>query len=86
MLEINPNTLGTIEIDGRWVPYLNLYELESIPTRLKIANDEYAFTRSAPVRGHGAVLPDEIREARNAGKRSVIVEREDRYYVFVTPP
>jgi hypothetical protein len=73
-------------LDGAWVPYLDLFDAEFVPTRLKIVNDEYAFERSVPVRGHGAVLPAEIKEARGAGKKPVIVERGDRYYLFVTPP
>jgi hypothetical protein len=86
MLEIDPVQLGTVEMGGSWVPYLDLYDAEMVPTRLKIVNDEYAFTKSAPVRGHGAVLPDEIRAARTAGKKPIGVERGDRYYLFVTPP
>jgi hypothetical protein len=86
MLQIDPVQLGTLEMDGVWVPYLDLYDAEFVPTRLKIVNDEYAFARSAPVRGHGAVLPGEIRQARDAGKKPVIVERGDRYYLYLTPP
>jgi hypothetical protein len=38
------------------------------------------------ISGHGAVLPGRVRELRAAGKKPVIIEREDRYYVYVTPP
>jgi len=86
LLDIDPNQLGTLEIAGAWVPYLDLYDAGFLPTRIKIANDEYAFVNSVPRRGHGAVLPGRIRDARGAGKKTVIVERDDRYYLFVTPP
>jgi len=86
MLEIDPSTLGTLEVDGFWVPYLDLYDVDFLPTRLKMVNDEYAFKNSVPRSGHGAILPQELRELRAEGKRAIIVEREDRYYVFVSPP
>lgn len=85
-LEIDPSTLGTLEVDGMWVPYLDLYDAGFLPTRLTMVNDEYAFKNSVPRSGHGAVLPQELRELRANGKKTIIVERGDRYYVFVTPP
>jgi hypothetical protein len=87
MLQIDPIQLGTLEIDHDvWVPYIDLVDAEFVPTRIQIANDEYAFKRSAPTLGYGAFLPQEIREARGAGKRPMIVERGERYYLFLTPP
>lgn len=85
-MEIDPADLGTLELDSQWVPYIDLAGAEFIPTRLTIANEEYAFDGSHPVFGHGAVLPGRVRELRSAGKKPVVVERKDRYYVFVTPP
>jgi hypothetical protein len=83
MLEIDPSQLGTLDMGGYWVPYLNLQDLDFVPTRITMARDEYDFKKSAPTLGHGAVLPDELRAARDAGKKTVIVERGDRYYLFV---
>ena len=59
---------------------------EFIPTRIAIGKDEYAFNSSQIIRGHGATLPGKIRELRADGKKPIVVERDDRYYVFVTPP
>jgi hypothetical protein len=53
---------------------------------VKIVNDEYAFESSIIILGHGAVLPGRIRDLRNAGKKAIIIERSQRYYVYVTPP
>jgi len=87
MLEIDPIQLGTLEIDHDvWVPYIDLFDAEFVPTRIKVANDEYAFQRSAPTLGYGAFLPAEIREAKGRGKKPIIVERGERYYLFLTPP
>lgn len=86
MLQVDPNTLGTLEIENDvWVPYLNLNDATFVPTRVRLANAEYAFTRSAPVLGYGAVLPAQIRDARAAGQKSVVLEREGRYYLFLSP-
>jgi hypothetical protein len=87
MLEIDASLLGTLEIEnGKWVPYLDLYEADFLPTRITLGRDEYAFQLSAPTLGYGAVLPDHIRKLREEGKKPVIVQREDRYYLYVTPP
>ena len=87
VLEIDPSELSTLELDAdTWVPYIDLYDLQFIPTRLKIVDEEYAFQSSIISFGSSATLPGTIRELRGAGKKPVIVERKDRYYVFVTPP
>jgi hypothetical protein len=85
-LEINPAQLGTLNMDGMWASYIDLVDEEFVPTRLKIGADEYAFESSIIVLGHGAVLPGHIRELRANGKKTLIAEREDRYYVYVSPP
>ena len=84
-MDIDPRSLGTLELDGMWVPYVNMYEADFVPTHLRVVNDQYNFRNSVPRMGHGAILPQEIRELRADGKKSIIVERGDRYYVFVTP-
>ena len=85
-MRIDPTSLGTLELGGMWVPYVDLYDVDFLPTRVEIGPDEYAFTSSIIRSGHGAVLPQQIRQLRDAGKKSVVVERSDRYYLFVSPP
>jgi hypothetical protein len=86
MLEIDAAQLGTLELGGLWVPYIDLYDQDFVPTRLKVVHDEYGFDSSIIIKGHGAVLPQRIRELRSAGKKPLVVERGDRYYVYATPP
>jgi hypothetical protein len=83
-LEIPPERLGTLELDGLWAPYIDLVDLDFLPTRVTIGNDEYAFESSIIIFGHGAVLPAKVRDLRASGRKPVIIEREDRYYVYVT--
>ena len=85
-VEIDPAQLGTLDLDGMWVPYVDMHDAGFIPSRVEIVNDEYAYTQSFPIFGHGAVMPQAIRQFRAEGKRPVIIERDDRYYVYVTPP
>ena len=85
-MEIAPERLGTLELNGLWAPYIDLVDEGFLPTRVTIGNDEYAFESSIIILGHGAVLPAKVRELRASGKKPVIIEREDRYYVYVSPP
>ena len=83
MLEVDPSQLGSLELDEMWVPYVDLYDLDFMPTHVQLGKDEYAFSCSFLVKGHGALMPPKIRELRAAGKQPLVVERGDRYYVFV---
>ena len=85
-MEIDPASLGTLELGGMWVPYVDMVNANFIPTRITLGKDEYAYESSMIVSGHGAVLPGRIKELRSAGKKPVILERGNRYYVYVSPP
>ena len=85
-VELDPKDLGTLELDGQWVPYVDLYDEKFIPARISVGRDEYAFNSSQIIFGHGATLPGKIRELRASGKKPIIAERANRYYVFVSPP
>jgi hypothetical protein len=85
-LELDVRDLGTLDLEGAWVPYADLHEGDFMPTRLKVGADEYAFDSSVIIKGHGATLPQRIKGLRASGKKPMVVERGDRYYVFVTPP
>jgi len=86
MLELDASQLGTLELDGNWVPLMDMTDGRFLPTRLTMANNEYAFHQSFNTKGHGAVMPQAVRELRAAGKKLLVVERPGRYYVFVSPP
>ncbi len=86
MLELDPGSLGTLDLQGAWVPYADLHFTDFLPTRIKLGAEEYAYSSSMIIFGHGAVLPQRIKDLRSAGKKPIVVERDDRYYVFVSPP
>jgi hypothetical protein len=85
-VDINPSQLGTLELDGIWVPLIDMVDDGFVHRRVTVGPDEYGFESSMIVRGHGAVLPGRIRSLRDEGKKSLIVERGDRYYIYVSPP
>lgn len=85
-MELDPKDLGTLDLQGAWVPYVDLHDSAFLPTRINVGADEYAYSSSMIISGHGAVLPQRIKDLRAAGKKPIILERDDRYYVFVTPP
>jgi hypothetical protein len=86
MVEIDPAQLGTLDLDEMWVPYVDMHDADFVPARVKIVNDEYAYKQTFPIFGHGAVMPQAIRQFRADGKKPIVIERDDRYYVYVTPP
>jgi hypothetical protein len=85
-VEIAPERLDALELDGIWAPYVYVGDVDFLPTRVTVGADEYNFHSSMIVFGHGAVLPGRIRELRAGGRKPIILEREERYYVYVTGP
>ncbi|MBF6601069.1 MAG: hypothetical protein IVW36_11220 [Dehalococcoidia bacterium] len=85
-MELDARELGTLELDGNWVPYLDLTGEGFLPTHVTMADRDYAFKESFIIRGHSATMPQAIRGLRADGKRPLVIQRDDRYYVFVTPP
>jgi hypothetical protein len=86
ILELDASQLGTLELDGNWVPLMDMTDEPFLPTRVTMANNEYGFTQSFNQKGFSAVMPQALEKLREAGKKLLIVERIGRYYVFVSPP
>ncbi len=82
-LEVEPSLMGSLELDSGDVPYANLEQVAAIPVRLRVADVEYTYERSFPIRGHSAVLPDAIAELEE-GRRVIVAERQERYLVYLT--
>ena len=85
-MDVDPSQLGTLNMDGMWAPYIDLDNADLAQARIKVGNDEYAWESSIIIQGHSATLPGHIRELRANGKKALIAEREDRYYVYISPP
>jgi hypothetical protein len=92
VLELEPAQLGTLELDGIWVPYVDLVDEPFLPSRVRIGADEYGFHSSIIIFGHSALLSQKVRELRAAGKKVMVIERaaqgtghSDRYMVYASP-
>lgn len=74
--------IGTLELEGVEMPYANLEDAPYVHSRIVLDGTEYAYVRSFPVRGHSAVMPGAVRELLGQGKRLLVAERGERYYVY----
>jgi hypothetical protein len=74
--------IGTLELAGHDLPYVDLVDWPFLSTKLELDGTEYAYIRSFPIKGHSAVMPAAIDGLRAQGKAILIVERPDRYYVY----
>ncbi len=82
-LEIELSLMGSLELEGADVPYVNLGQVAAIPVRLRVADVEYTYERSFPIKGHSAVLPEAIAELEE-GRRVLVAERQERYLIYLT--
>jgi hypothetical protein len=82
-LEIDPSRIGTLELAGAQVPYVDLEDEPAVHTRLRVADALYVYERSFPIKGGSAVMPAAIAELQAKGKRVLVAERSHRYVVYV---
>jgi hypothetical protein len=82
-LAIDPEHIGALELDGREVPYVDIEDAPYIHTNLDVGGATYAYERTFPIKGHSAVMPQAVAELQSKGKRVLVAERSERYYVYV---
>ena len=71
--------------DDLEIPRIRLTMEQSPPYHeIKVGNQAYRYERSYPIKGHGATLPRFAREQLAAGKQTLVVERRDRFLVYVS--
>jgi len=82
-LEVDPSLIGTLELEGFQVPYLNLEDTPLVRTHLRMGGTEYVYDRSYPIKGHSAVMPSDLTQLQAEGRRVLVAERGERYYVYL---
>ena len=82
-LEIDSADVGGLDLEGGTVPYIDLNGYPTPHAKLRAGGTEYAYERSFPIAGHSALMPGAVAELEAAGKRVLIAERSERYYVYV---
>jgi len=82
-IEVDPKQLGVLELADLELPYIDLEEAPAARNKLVLYDTEYTYLRSFPIKGHSAIMPGVVEEQIAAGKRILIAERNERYYVYV---
>jgi hypothetical protein len=82
VLELDESLLEPLPLDGMEVPRIHVYGPPPY-TQAMLGEQEYRYERSFPVKGHGAKLPSFIRQQMEAGKTPLIIERENRFYIYL---
>ena len=84
MQELDESQLDPLPLDGLLVPRVRLTTGEPVPhSQVRLGGQEYRYERSYPVKGHSASLPRYVREQLAAGKKPLVIERPERYLVYL---
>ncbi len=83
MLELADDQLEPFPVDAFLVPLLRLTRGGPPPVQVRVGGRTYHYDRSYPFKGQGAVLPRYLREQLAAGKQPLLIERPDRFYVYL---
>lgn len=82
MQEFDDTDLEAFAADGLTLPLLRLNDIDLPSTLIRVGEQEYQYDRSYPVKGYGAVMPAYVAEQVSAGRKPLVVERFDRYYLY----
>ena len=82
MLELDETELEPLALDGMEVPRIRVYGPPPF-TEARLGSHDYRYERSFPVKGHGANLPNFIREQMAAGRIPLVLERENRFLIYL---
>jgi hypothetical protein len=83
VLELEDDLLEPFPADGLMVPLIRIAE-DVPPTDLVVGGQPYRYDRSYPIKGYAAVMPRYLLELVNTGKKPLLIERPDRFYVYLS--
>lgn len=83
MQEYNDTLLEPFAVDGIAVPLLRLNDIDLPSVSVRVGDTDYMYERSVPIKGHGAILPAYLANLLSEGKKPLLVERIERYYVYL---
>ena len=82
MIELEGDLLEAFTVEGLSVPLVKLGV--GLPdVEIRIDEQVYKYDRSYPIKGHSATMPPYLQEQVGAGKKPLLVERSDRFYVYL---
>ena len=84
MLVFEDTDLDVLPLDeGLMVPRIRMTTYGLPDTEVSVGDRTYEYDRSYPIKGHSATVPRYMREVLNAGKRPLVIERPDRFYIYI---
>ena len=82
-LDVDPSLIGTLDLGSFEVPYVQIEAAPFVHSHLRAGDVEYVYDRSYPIKGHSAVMPGDVAELFRKGRRVLVAERNERYYVYL---
>ena len=84
MQELDEDRLEPMPLDGFMVPMIRMVQEDRPPYfEVKVGDQAYRYERSYPLKGFSALMPKYIQEQMAAGKKPLIIERPQRYLVYL---
>lgn len=83
-LDVDPSLIGELDLGEFEVPLIDLEREPLIHAHLRAGDSEYVYQRSYPIKGHSAVMPAYVAELLQNGRRVLVAERDERYYVYAS--
>lgn len=82
-LHLDGSALGSLDLGPVTVPYVDLVNAPYVHKRIEVGGTEYVWERTFPVKGGSAVMPAVVSELLASGKKLLVAERGERYYVYL---
>lgn len=83
-IEVRRDELDTLEVDNYLIPLTDITDEPEAPFALVLNSVEYAYSRSVPLKGYGAILPELLDEWYTEGRDVLAARRGGRYYIYLT--
>jgi hypothetical protein len=81
-IQIPRSYLGLVEIGDEELPFVDLDEQPYVSSKIEVEGIEYTYERSFPIKGHSAIMPAQVEQLQSQGKRLLVGERNERYYLY----
>ncbi|MEX1253443.1 MAG: hypothetical protein WEE64_03800 [Dehalococcoidia bacterium] len=83
VLDVDRALVGELNLGTFDVPFVDLGDVPSVYSHLRMNGTEYGYERSFPVQGHSAVMPGAVAELLAAGRKVLVAERNERFLVYL---
>ena len=81
-IQIPRSYIGLVEVGSEELPFVDLDDQPYVSSKVEVEGTEYTYQRSYPIKGHSAIMPAQVEQLLAQGKRLLVGERNDRYYLY----